>query len=136
MGQMKICNICNTRPVLPDELHCGDSSCIDFSTKLLQEISREYKQQRNKALKALWKNGCLEFSVGKRIWYKLKGTICILLDLYSKEHDTYGDVISEAAVWDIGPSFGEHGGEEWMSLTIGKGIFKNWNYEIYPDQSY
>jgi hypothetical protein len=66
----------------------------------------------------------------QRWFYTFKAIVCLLMN---RKTDLWAeDCISTVAYWDY------HGGyrDSWEQLAVGRGVFKNWHYDVYQNSSY
>jgi hypothetical protein len=70
----------------------------------------------------------------ERWFYTLKTCVCLILH---REKSLYSvDCIDAVAVIDLRPSIAEYSGYDWIELSVGYGILKNWHFDIYSNGSY
>jgi hypothetical protein len=60
---------------------------------------------------------------------KLKAIICVLLNRY-RDHDYKWDTVA-VAITNYASFNGEFYGHDWDELSVGIGLFKNWQVESY-----
>jgi hypothetical protein len=132
----KFCMFCNQ----PSEaVVCASPECQKYERELRESLDQFDIQQRGKAFGEAIRQRCAFHQEGCRglffRWlYTLKALICVAFDWQGDVYCNYQVDSIEVAVFDIGPSGGEWGGQSFTVFAVATG-WRNWHYEIANDGS-
>jgi hypothetical protein len=130
---------------------CRRPECKRWDRELNRHSRREHIRDRWMAMGAALRQWCRyhanqPLSRIDRVFYTVKAVLCVLLDtlgifpmygnpLANTPHYWRWDDIDGVAHWDMMGPAGEYSSYSWCELSVGRGWFTNWRFDIGFDSS-